>query len=58
VSRSSAEAEYRTVANAVAECIWLWQLLTELRCDVPCATVAYCNNVSAVYMIKNPLHHR
>nr|XP_020201093.2 uncharacterized mitochondrial protein AtMg00810-like [Aegilops tauschii subsp. strangulata] len=30
VSRSSAEAEYRVVANAVAECSWLRQLLQEL----------------------------
>ena len=29
VSRSSAEAEYRGVANVVAECIWLRQLLGE-----------------------------
>ena len=30
VSRSSAEAEYRAVANAVAEVSWLRQLLGEL----------------------------
>jgi hypothetical protein len=58
VSRSSAEAEYRAVANAVAECIWLRQLLGELYVDVPSATIAYCDNVSAVYMSKNPVHHR
>ena len=34
VSRSSAEAEYRAVANAAAECIWLRQLLGELRCSI------------------------
>ena len=34
VSRSSAEAEYRAVANAVAECCWLRQLLGELHCVV------------------------
>ena len=34
VSRSSAEAEYRAVANAVAECTWLRQLLQELHHDV------------------------
>lgn len=39
VSRSSAEAEYRAVANAVAECCWLKQLLGELDCAVPKATV-------------------
>jgi hypothetical protein len=58
VSRSSAEAEYRAVANAVAKCIWLRQLLGELYVDVPSATIAYCDNVSAVYMSKNPVHHR
>ncbi|WVZ94071.1 hypothetical protein U9M48_040011 [Paspalum notatum var. saurae] len=58
VSRSSAEAEYRAVANATAECIWLRQLLTKLYCTVEKATVAYCDNVSAVYMSKNPVHHR
>ena len=31
VSRSSAEAEYRAVANGVAEATWLRQLLLELR---------------------------
>ena len=58
VSRSSAEAEYRAVANAVAECSWLRQLLQELSCPVDCATVVYCDNVSAVYLSANPVHHR
>jgi len=34
VSRSSAEAEYRAVANAVAEVSWLRQLLAELHAPV------------------------
>lgn len=58
VSRSSAEAEYRAVANAVAECCWLRQLLTELHCVITKATIVYCDNVSAVYMAANPVHHR
>jgi hypothetical protein len=58
VSRSSAEAEYRGVANAVAECSWLRHLLSELRHDVKQATIVYCDNVSAVYMCKNPVHHK
>lgn len=58
VSRSSAEAEYRAVANAVAECSWLRQLLQELSCPVDKATVVYCDNVSAVYLSANPVHHR
>jgi histone deacetylase 1/2 len=58
VSRSSTEAEYRAVANAAAECIWLRQLLGELQCSLPKATVAYRDNVSAVYMSSNPVHHK
>ena len=54
VSRSSAEAEYR----AVAECTWLRQLLSELSCPVDKATVVFCDNVSAVYLSANPVHHR
>ena len=58
VSRSSAEAEYRGVANAVAECIWLRQLLGELSTPVTKAALVYCDNVSAVYLSANPVHHR
>ena len=57
-SRSSVEAEYRSVANAVAECVWLRQLLRELRCAVTSATLVYCNDISAVYLSSNPVHHR
>uniref|UniRef100_A0ACD5ZU54 Uncharacterized protein n=1 Tax=Avena sativa TaxID=4498 RepID=A0ACD5ZU54_AVESA len=58
VSRSSAEAEYRGVANVVAECCWLQQLLGELHVIIPKATVVYCDNISAVYLAANPVHHR
>ena len=57
VSRSSAEAEYRAVAHVVAECCWVRQLLQELHISVPLATVVYCDNVSAIYMTANPVHH-
>jgi len=58
VSRSSAEAEYRAVAHAVAETCWLRQLLQELHAPLSSATIVYCDNVSAVYMTANPVHHR
>ena len=47
VSRSSVEAEYRAVANAVAESVWLRQLLGELHQPPSRATVVYCDNISA-----------
>ncbi|KAK1619722.1 hypothetical protein QYE76_025239 [Lolium multiflorum] len=58
VSRSSAEAEYRAVANCVAESVWLRQLLSELHQPVKKATVVYCDNISAVYMSANPVQHQ
>ena len=58
VSRSSAEAEYRAVANGVAEATWLRQLLLELR-HPPCrATLVYCDNISAIYLSSNPVQHQ
>jgi histone deacetylase 1/2 len=56
VSWSSAEAEYRGVAHAAAECCWLRNLLGELLVDVPKATIIYCDNISAVYLSENPMH--
>jgi hypothetical protein len=58
VSRSSAEAEYRTVANGVAEATWLRQLLLELHAPPRHAKLVYCDNVSAVYMSSNPVQHQ
>jgi hypothetical protein len=58
VSRSSAEAEYRAVANCVAESVWLRQLLLELHQPVSKATVVYCDNISATYLSTNPVQHQ
>src|SRR6185369_6030572 len=55
VSRSSAEAEYRAVANGVAEAFWLRQLLAELHSPLAKSTLVYCGNVSAVYFSTNPV---
>ena len=58
VSRSFAESEYRSVAHAVAEAVWLRQLLVELHRPLDRATIVYCDNISAVYMASNPVQHR
>ncbi|GJU08407.1 ribonuclease H-like domain-containing protein [Tanacetum coccineum] len=58
LSRSSAEAEYRGVANAVAETSWIRNLLHELHTPLSTATLVYCDNVSAVYMSANPVQHQ
>ncbi|GKC49996.1 ribonuclease H-like domain-containing protein [Tanacetum coccineum] len=58
LSRSIAEAEYRGVANAVAETSWIRNLLRELHTPLFTATLVYCDNVSAVYMSANPVQHQ
>ncbi|XP_048502909.1 uncharacterized mitochondrial protein AtMg00810-like [Beta vulgaris subsp. vulgaris] len=58
LSRSSAEAEYRGVANVVAESCWLCNLLLELHCPLAQATMVFCDNVSVVYMSHNPVQHQ
>jgi hypothetical protein len=58
VSRSSAEAEYRVVANGVAEATWLRQLLHELQTLPSRCTIVYCDNISTVYLSTNPIQHQ
>ncbi|GKD67339.1 ribonuclease H-like domain-containing protein, partial [Tanacetum coccineum] len=58
LSRSSSEAEYRGVANVVAETAWLRNLLRELHSPLSTVTLVYCDNVSAIYMSANPVQHQ
>ncbi|MFS7982428.1 putative RNA-directed DNA polymerase [Helianthus anomalus] len=58
LSRSSAEAEYRGVANVVSEVCWLRNLLLELHTPPTSATLVFCDNVSAIYLSGNPVQHQ
>ncbi|GJX85174.1 ribonuclease H-like domain-containing protein [Tanacetum coccineum] len=58
VALSSAEAEYRGVANVVAEIAWVRNLLRELYAPLFTATLVYCDNVSTVYLSTNPVQHQ
>lgn len=58
LSCSSAQAEYRAVANGIAEVTWLHQLLFELRTPLCCAAVMYFDSVSAIYLFSNPVQHQ
>ncbi|XP_021766596.1 uncharacterized protein LOC110731052 [Chenopodium quinoa] len=58
LSKSSDEAEYRAVANVVAETCWLRNLLLELHCPLRRASLVYYDNISTVYLSSNPVQHQ
>lgn len=57
VSRSSTEAEYRSLANTGAELIWVQYLLTELQVSLHSAPTLWCDNIGATFLASNPMFH-
>jgi len=58
VSRSSTEAEYKVIANATAEVMWIHTLLFELGINSPRAAKLWCDNIGAKYLsANNPVFH-
>jgi histone deacetylase 1/2 len=57
VSRSCTEAEYKSMANATAEIIWLQSLLLELGVKLKESPCLWCDNLGATYLSANPVFH-
>jgi hypothetical protein len=57
VSRSSTEAEYKALANATTEVIWVQSLLKELKVPTPPIARLWCDNLGATYLTANPVFH-
>ena len=57
VSRSSAEAEYRSLTAATSELVWLQYLLCDFKVLVATPTVLYCDNQAAIHIASNPIFH-
>ncbi|CAH9147462.1 unnamed protein product, partial [Cuscuta epithymum] len=57
VSRSSAEAEYRSMASLGCELIWLKNLLSSLAVDHSEPINLFCDNRAALHIASNPVFH-
>ena len=57
VSRSSTEAEYRSLAITCAELLWLCYLLHELHIPTTQPPTLWCDNIGATFLASNPMFH-
>lgn len=57
VSRSSTEAEYKALANDVAEISWVQHLLIDLGVTHSSSPTLFCDNTGATYSCANPVYH-
>ncbi|XP_016677335.2 uncharacterized protein [Gossypium hirsutum] len=57
VSKSSAEAEYRSMAAVTSELVWLSGLFKELEICVGKPMKLFCDNKAALQIAANPVYH-
>jgi hypothetical protein len=57
VARSTAEAEFRSMAHGICEVMWLKIILTELGLFQAKPLMLYCDNKAALDIVHNPVQH-
>nr|GEZ39497.1 Gag/Pol polyprotein [Tanacetum cinerariifolium] len=57
VLRSSAKAEYKVLADTIAELTWLQALLNELGIRSSSTPILWCDNLGVTYMSANLIFH-
>ncbi|MFV0960733.1 Ty1/Copia family ribonuclease HI, partial [Klebsiella pneumoniae] len=57
VARSSAESEYRSMAQTAAEMIWIKSMLSCLKVNVSLPMKMICDNQAAIHIANNPVFH-
>ncbi|KAL9411546.1 hypothetical protein AB3S75_045191 [Citrus x aurantiifolia] len=57
VARSSAEAEFRSLAHGICEAIWIKRLFSDLKIPVSLPIKIYCDNKAAISIAHNPVLH-
>ncbi|KAG8497018.1 hypothetical protein CXB51_008234 [Gossypium anomalum] len=57
VARSSAEAEFRSMAQGICEMMWLKRIMEELRKPITSPMKLYCDSKTAISIAHNPVQH-
>ena len=57
VARSSAEAEFRSMASVVAEVTWLIGLYKEMGINIEVPICLYCDSKAAIQIAANSIFH-
>ena len=57
VARSSAEAEFLSIAHGFCEVLWIKRLPEELKVRTPTPIKVYCDNKTAISIAHNPILH-
>lgn len=57
VARSSAESEFRAIAQGLCELLWLKIILDDLKVKLEGPMKLYCDNKSAINNAHNPIQH-
>ncbi|GKD09264.1 ribonuclease H-like domain-containing protein [Tanacetum coccineum] len=57
LSRSSAEAEYRSMASVVCEVMWIVKVLKDLNFSSNILAALFCDNSYAIQITANPVMH-
>ena len=57
VALSSIEAEYKGATVAACEAVWLKRILKDLGIPIKDPTSLYYDNMSSIYLARNPMFH-
>ena len=57
ISRSSAESEYRAMAQSTCEIMWIHHFLTEVGLKHSMPAKLWCDNQAALHISSNPVYH-
>jgi hypothetical protein len=57
IALSSMEAKYKGATITTCEVIWLQKLLSNLGQLVDAPVVIYCDNISSILLVNNPVYH-